>query len=60
MKAPVPVITESLLEYLDEVFPDKCPALSESKRQIWANVGTRKVVDHLRALFNKQRSSKGV
>jgi len=38
----------SIIAYLDEVFPDKCPSPDQTDRQIWMDVGSRRVVDHLK------------
>lgn len=47
-----PSITDELLAYLKAMFPDKCPELNESERQIFYKSGQRSVVQHL---INKQQ-----
>ena len=37
-------ITKALHTLLTEVFPNRCPALSESDREIWRNAGASMVV----------------
>lgn len=49
-----PYIEEALLDYLEEVFPDRAPNIDASDRQIWVRVGAVQVVRHLRMLFNEQ------
>jgi hypothetical protein len=53
-KANKPAIDAALLEYLDRVFPDKCPSLTDNDRRIWADVGAREVVLHLKSLHQQQ------
>lgn len=47
-----PSINDELLDYLKHMFPDKCPELNESERQIFYKSGQRSVVQHL---INKQQ-----
>jgi hypothetical protein len=42
-----PLISDELLDYLKAMFPDKCPELTESERQIFYKSGQRSVVQHL-------------
>ena len=43
----LPVITDELIQALDAVFPDRCPDLSFSDREVWYRSGQRSVVDYL-------------
>ena len=43
----LPVITDELLQALDAVFPNRCPDLSFSDREVWYRAGQRSVVDYL-------------
>lgn len=52
--AKKPYIDDLLLEWLDQQFPDRCPRISDSDRQVWMAAGARQVVDHLKALHNSQ------
>lgn len=49
-----PAIDAALLEWLDVHFPDKCPRISDTDREIWGAVGARKVIDHLKSLHQSQ------
>lgn len=49
-----PAITEELLDYLAEVFPDKAPGLDWTEREVWQSVGAVKVQAHLRHLYDQQ------
>ena len=53
---PVPQVTEGLLKYLEAQFPDRCPSLGDSDRAIWVAVGGRKVVEHLKGLYDAQNN----
>jgi len=50
-----PPIDEALLKKLEEVFPEKCPSLDSSDREIWVYVGSRSVVRMLRAVYLEQQ-----
>ena len=49
-----PTISEALIRYLDRQFPDRCPPLSLSEREVWAATGSRSVVEHLKMLYDEQ------
>ena len=44
---PLPVITDELIQALDQVFPNRCPDLSLSDREVWYRSGQMYVVDYL-------------
>lgn len=50
-----PPIDEALLKKLEEVFPEKCPDITASDREIWVYVGSRSVVRMLRAVYLEQQ-----
>lgn len=53
-----PDIDEVLVEYLDQVFPNKLPEdINITDRELGAKVGTRQVVDHLHALLQQQKET---
>ena len=54
----LPNIDESLLQYLEELYPDKAPDLSMEEKQIWFSAGQVAVVRHLKELFNLQEETK--
>ena len=56
-----PAISEDLLEYLAEVFPDKAPGIEWSDREVWQAVGTVRVQQHLKHVYDQQleRQMKG-
>jgi hypothetical protein len=46
-KPKLPLISNDLVVYLDQMFPDKCPELKETEREIFYKAGQRSVVNHL-------------
>ena len=54
----MPNIDESLLQYLEELYPDKAPDLSMEEKQVWFNSGQVAVVRHLRDQYNLQEETK--
>ena len=52
-----PVIPKDLLEALEKKFPDKCPSINMTDREIWRNVGSVEVVRHLRFIYNEQNKN---
>tara|TARA_E500000178_G_scaffold303204_1_gene313237 strand:- start:1823 stop:2020 length:198 start_codon:yes stop_codon:yes gene_type:complete len=52
--AVTPVITQELLDYLREQYPDRVPSIDNSDRQVWSHVGAVGVVRHLESLFEEQ------
>ena len=42
-----PRISEEVISYLDEIFPDKCPNLEDNEKLVWFKAGQRSVVNHL-------------
>lgn len=52
-----PRIPQDLLEYLSSQFPDKCPNLKDTDREIWMAVGARNVINHLIIKFKEQQDN---
>ncbi len=48
-----PAVHPELVERLAELFPDKCPTLDASDREIWAAAGRAQVVAFLREISNQ-------
>lgn len=57
-----PLYAEDLLKELDQQFPDRCPRLSDSDREVWFKAGQRSVVEHLiaRKKQAEEQSEEGV
>ena len=54
----IPNIDKSLLQYLEELYPDKAPDLSMEEKQIWFSAGQVAVVRNLRYQYNLQEETK--
>ena len=50
-----PPIPENLLNFLNRRFPEKCPDLDDSDREIWARTGERRVIRFLKRQFDLQQ-----
>lgn len=56
--APTPLIPPQLVEALDRRFPDRCPRIDQSEREIWIDVGSRKVIEFLKAELRRQEQDR--
>ena len=54
----IPTITEHIIKYLEEVYPDKAPDISMEEKLIWFTAGQVAVVRHLKEQFKLQEESK--
>ena len=54
----LPVLATELIAELDQTFPDRCPTMANSDREVWFNAGRRSVVNFLLDLL--ARESRGV
>ncbi|MBA3557842.1 MAG: hypothetical protein H0W30_04500 [Gemmatimonadaceae bacterium] len=45
-----PHIDPALVTWLERVFPNKCPNVSDGEREIWMAVGTQGVIANLQAI----------
>lgn len=54
-KIEVPLLSKELIDYLDEMFPDKCAELKDTERDIFYKSGQRSVVSHLIDKFKIQQ-----
>jgi hypothetical protein len=52
-----PQVNKVLLEELDRRFPDKCPEISFTDREIWFYAGQRSVVRLLKEKFREQNET---
>lgn len=44
---PIPVFATDLVKELDKQFPEKCPSVKDSERDIWTYTGKRELVRNL-------------
>ena len=49
-----PLLTEELIAYLEDLFPDRCADINDNERTIFYKSGQRSVVNHLREELKKQ------
>ena len=53
----LPLITDDLIQALDNLYPQRHPDLSLSDREIWYRAGQRSVVDYLIEQQKRQRET---
>ena len=51
-----PQIDEVLIRKLEEIYPDKCPSIETSDREIWRYGGQVELVRMLRSVYNEQNN----
>jgi hypothetical protein len=54
----IPPITEDIIKYLEEVYPDKAPDISMEEKLIWFTAGQVAVVRHLKEQYKLQEETK--
>jgi len=50
----LPALTQELINKLDKLFPDKCPLLTDTDREVWYKVGQRSVINYLQQTYDDQ------
>jgi hypothetical protein len=50
----LPALTQELINKLDKLFPDKCPLLTDTEREVWYKVGQRSVINYLQQTYDDQ------
>lgn len=53
----LPVVDEALLDYLERMFPDRCPNLEDDENTVWFKAGAASVARHLRAVHEQQNEN---
>lgn len=53
----LPVVDEDLLDYLERMFPDRCPKLEDDQNTVWFKAGAASVARHLRAVYEQQNEN---
>jgi hypothetical protein len=51
-----PPIDEVLIRKLEEIYPDRCPSIEASDREIWRYGGQVELVRMLRSVYNEQNN----
>jgi hypothetical protein len=54
----IPYIEPAIIQYLEELYPDKSPDLSMEEKLIWFAAGQVSVVRHLKDQYNLQEETK--
>lgn len=49
-----PYFSKEQLDYLDSLYPERCPDPKWTDREIWIAVGQRKVVRTIKKIFEEQ------
>jgi hypothetical protein len=50
-----PKVDETLVEYLQQVFPNRLPPLNTDEKKFGALIGQQEVIEHLLALSETQK-----
>jgi hypothetical protein len=50
----LPHVELNLVEWLEQVFPDSTPNITDSDREVWASVGVQRVIRKLRQVAQSQ------
>lgn len=53
----IPAVSRELVEYLERIFPNRCPSITDTNRAIWMAVGHQDVIRKLRSLYEQQSKS---
>ena len=57
MESKLPVIDQALLDYLERMFPDRCPDINNDMSVVWFKAGAASVARHLRAVYEQQNEN---
>ena len=50
----LPALSQDLINKLDKLFPDKCPLLTDTEREVRYKVGQRSVINYLQQTYDDQ------
>lgn len=50
----IPIVTQELVKFLDQNFPEQCASLTETVNEIYYRSGQRSVVVFLKTLYMEQ------
>ena len=50
----MPLISEAMINRLEQLYPDKCPDLTNSEKDVWFKSGQVSVIRFLRQTYNDQ------
>lgn len=52
-----PAIPLGMVDYLESLYPDRCPLKESTDREIWIDVGEANVVRHIKNLWTRQQKN---
>lgn len=50
----IPYFTKEQVDFLNRMYPERCPEPKATDREIWMQVGQRQVVRHVNRLYQEQ------
>lgn len=53
----LPVVEANLLDYVERMFPNQAPSLSDDEKTVWFKAGAASVASHLRAVHEQQNEN---
>ena len=53
----LPIISDEMIDALSVAFPNRCPDLSDTDREVWYKAGQRAVVDYLIEQQKRQKET---
>lgn len=60
MPTVLPHVSDELVAYLRQLFPDCCPNERMSEKEVWMAAGSAKVVRKLAAMLEEQRKARNI
>ena len=48
----MPLISEAMINRLEQLYPDKCPDLTNTEKDVWFKSGQVSVIRFLRQIYN--------
>jgi len=57
MSKPLPTIPLEVLQYLEGIYPDRCPDTSMNEKEVWFAAGSAAVTRHLRFILEQQQEN---
>ena len=54
---PIPPLSPELIQALDKRYPERCPEIGWSDREVWRRVGQREVVRFLTEELKRQQEN---
>lgn len=55
-----PTISKELVDWLEKTFPNRCPKITETDREVWVYVGKQELIEHIRSLYLHQSAQLSV